>query len=478
MGELSELADALRRGERSPLEVVSQALAAIERLEPQLGAFTAVYGEQALAQARACEALGPAERGPLWGVPLGVKDIIDVAGWPTEACSRIQRGHRARRDAAVVRRLRAAGAVIIGKLNTHEFAYGSTTTSPHRPPTRNPWDPARICGGSSGGSAAAVAAGLLPGAIGTDTAGSVRVPGALCGVSALRPTHGAISTAGVFPVARSFDTVGPIARSAEDCALLLMAMAEHPGKLPDAPAGFSAAARGPDAVSLKLPPPRGLRVGVVGELLHHQDLQAGIGEALGRCAQLLADAGARPSEHSVPWLADAALAQQAVQYPQAAEVHLDWLRACPGEYGRDVRVRLLVGLALAASAQATGERALAWLGARARALFEEVDLLLAPSLAMVAPHIGEETPMVDGREVPYRQSIIPFNSPWSALGLAALSIPSGFVDGLPVGAQLVGPRWSDWRVLGAAHAIQQRSDWHLQRPPLHADATARGLDGG
>jgi aspartyl-tRNA(Asn)/glutamyl-tRNA(Gln) amidotransferase subunit A len=460
---LRALALRLARGELSPVEAVAETLAQVKAIDDRIGAFVSIDGDRALAEAAALAELPRESRGALWGVPLAVKDVIDVAGMATEACSPIRRGHRAGRDAEAVAALRRAGAVIVGKLNTHEFAYGSTTTSPHRPPSRNPWDPMRICGGSSGGSAAAVAAGMLTGALGTDTAGSVRVPATLCGVCGLRPTYGRVSLGGVFPVASCFDTVGPLARDARDCALLLAAIEDLAGTRASSDWGSGTLA---PLDPHRLPDMHGVRVGLVEPLLGHTDLQPGIAEAAGRAASLLADAGARLLSVKPTWLADAAVAQQAIQYPQAAEVHLDWLRARPGDYGQDVRLRLLCGLLVAPTAQATGERALRWLRACVRSDFERVDLLLAPSLPMTAPPIARESYFVDGRELPYRPGIVAFNSPWSALGLPALAVPSGQIEGLPVGVQLVGPPGADGLVLGAGAAIQDRSNWHLLRPPL------------
>ena len=220
---LARLAERLRAGDLSPREAVASSLQRIERLEPALNAFVSVRGEEALAEAAALER--STERGPLHGVPVAVKDVIDVAGTRTTAASRILADNVAASDATVVARLRRAGAVVVGKLNTHEFAFGATTTSPHFGPARNPWDTDRICGGSSGGSGAAAAAGMVAGTLGTDTAGSIRIPAALCGVTGLRPSTGRVSNRGVVPVSWTFDTVGPIARTAEDCALLLEAIA-------------------------------------------------------------------------------------------------------------------------------------------------------------------------------------------------------------------------------------------------------------
>jgi aspartyl-tRNA(Asn)/glutamyl-tRNA(Gln) amidotransferase subunit A len=432
---LAGLAERLRAGELSPREAVELYLGRIEA-NRELNAYISVRAEEALAEAAAAESR--AARGALWGVPLAVKDVIDVAGARTTAGSEILRENVAARDARVVEGLRAAGAIVLGKLNLHEFAYGASTTSPHFGPARNPWALDRICGGSSGGSGAAAAADLAAGTLGTDTAGSIRIPAAFCGVTGHRPTIGLVSNEGVVPTAWSFDTVGPIARSADDCSLLLEAIA--PGFRPE-----------PDGDAL--------RVGVVTSLLAQADPQV---------AALVDDAaselGAEPVE--APVLDHAGLIQQLIMLPEAAAVHLPWLRTRLADYGADVRARLLAGLLLPATAYPTGLRARRWFDAQVGPLFERFDLLAAPTMPIVAPLIGEDPVDVAGKPTPYRLTLIPFNSPWSCLGLPVASVPCGFVDGLPVGLALVGRRGADATVLRAARLYQQATDWHERRPPV------------
>jgi aspartyl-tRNA(Asn)/glutamyl-tRNA(Gln) amidotransferase subunit A len=367
----------------------------------------------------------------------------------------------AQTDAAVVERLRRAGAVIVGKLNTHEFAWGATTTSPHFGPARNPWQTERICGGSSGGSGAATAAGLVPGALGTDTGGSVRIPACFCGVTGVRPTSGRVSNRGVVPVSWTFDTVGPLARTAEDCALLLEAIAGHDPE---------------DPTTVREPVPRwsdeleggvaGLRIGVVAHLLEaglaDERVATAVETALGELAAL----GAAVERVEAGFLRRAEVAQQLVMLPEAAAAHLGWLRTRLADYGSDVRGRLLAGLLMPSSAPVTGQRARRALYEEARPLLDRFDLLAAPSMPVVAPRIGEDTVRVGHGELLYRQALIPFNSPWSCLGLPVASIPCGLVDGLPVGLALVGRRFQEGTVLRAAHAFQQATAWHTQRPSI------------
>ncbi len=433
---VAALAGRLRAGELSPREAVEGYLERIEA-NRDLNAYITVRAEEALTEAAAAESpRGP--RGPLWGVPVAVKDVIDVAGTRTTAASAILRDNVATRDARVVEGLRAAGAIVLGKLNLHEFAYGALTTSPHFGPARNPWALERVCGGSSGGSGAAAAADLAAGTLGTDTAGSIRIPAAFCGVTGHRPSAGLVSNEGVVPVAWTFDTVGPIARTAEDCGLLLEAIA--PGFRPE-PEGSAP------------------RVGLVASLLAQADppVAAVVEEAAG-------ELGAEPVEAGV--LGHAGLIQQLMMLPEAAAVHLPWLRTRLAEYGADIRARLLAGLLLPATAYPTGLRARRWLDDQVLPLFERYELLAAPTMPIVAPLIGEDPVEMAGKRVPFRLTVIPFNSPWSCLGLPVASVPCGFVDGLPVGLALVGRRGADATVLRAARVFQQATDWHERQTPL------------
>jgi aspartyl-tRNA(Asn)/glutamyl-tRNA(Gln) amidotransferase subunit A len=455
---LAALARRLRERKLSPVEAVTEALERIERLDPALNAFLSVRAEEALAEAAEIERTG--SRGPLHGVPIAVKDVIDVAGARTTAASRILADSVADGDATVVARLRRAGAVVVGKLNTHEFAFGATTTSPHFGPARNPWDRERICGGSSGGSGAAAAAGLVPGTLGTDTAGSVRIPACLCGVTGLRPSTGRVPNRGVVPVSWTFDTVGPIARTAEDCAVLLDAIAGHDHADPG-----TVGAPVPDYVGALASGVAGLRIGVVSHLLEgavDPRVVAAVEAALGELAAL----GARVERVDAGFLRETEVVTQLVMLPEAADAHLPWLRTRLADYGADVRARLLAGLLLPATAAVTGQRARRRMFGEARRLFEQHDLLAAPAMPVTAPRIGEEVVSAGTERLPYRLALMPFNSPWACLGLPAASVPCGFVDGLPVGLALAGRRLAEETVLRAAHAFQEVTDWHEQRPPV------------
>jgi aspartyl-tRNA(Asn)/glutamyl-tRNA(Gln) amidotransferase subunit A len=365
---------------------------------------------------------------------VGVKDVIDVVGMPTTAASKVL--HRVpERDAECVARLRAAGAAIVGKLNTHEFAFGALTNSPHFGPARNPWDLERTTGGSSGGSGAAVAAGLVDLALGTDTAGSIRIPAALCGVTGHRPTVGLVPTDGVVPVAWTLDAVGPLARTAAECRRALELMAGN-----------------------AQPPERPVRrIGVVSRLFDEADPAVAA-----TCEEAVRALGGDVEPVELPLHEEISTITQLVMLPEAAAVHAGWLRTRLADYGPDVRARALAGFLLPSTAYVTGRRARNWV----RSLWDRelagFDLLVAPAMPIVAPRL-------DAIAADYRLLIMPYNSPAALLGLPVTVVPCGFVDGLPVGLALTGRRGEDLTVLAAAQRFQAATDWH-ERRPVDADS--------
>ena len=366
---------------------------------------------------------------------VAVKDLIDVAGMPTTAASKILR-RGPERDATCVARLRAAGAAIVGKLNTHEFAYGAITNSPHFGPALNPWNTAHTTGGSSGGSGAAAAAGLVDLALGTDTAGSVRIPAAYCGVTGHWPTIGLVPTDGVFPTAWSLDTVGPLARSATECRRALELMADT-------------------TLEAEI---RDLRIGVVTSLFERADP-----EVAATCEEALRELPGTLEPVEIPLHEEIATITQLILLPEAAANHLDWLRTRLADYGPDVRARLLAGLLLPATAHVTGLRARRW----AREEFERelgrFDLLVAPAMPTTAPRL-------DAIPASYRLDLIPYNSPAALLDLPVTVVPCGLVDDLPVGLALTGRSGQDGVPLAVAEALQKQTDWHLRAPVDPAEA--------
>jgi Asp-tRNA(Asn)/Glu-tRNA(Gln) amidotransferase A subunit family amidase len=411
-----DLGRALRAGTVTAAGLVEGALASISELDAGLGAFVTVDPERALAGARQADAelAAGVDRGPLHGVPVGIKDLIEVEGLPTTMGSAHFAGHVSTVDAECVRRLRAAGAVIVGKTTTHEFAYGPTGDRSANGASRNPHDPARMSGGSSGGSAVAVAAGMVPVALGTDTGGSVRIPAALCGVAGFKPAHGVIPAEGVFPLAPTLEDVGVLARTADDCRVVYRVLAD----LPVGPGGFDVDVR---------------RIGWVrpGAFFEtDRDI-----ERLAREAVSLA--GAEVEEVELTAVAGMREAFSAIQDSEAYAVHADRVAGDPALFDPEVLERLRQ------AAETEGWRYVRALCLRGRlqselsSLLSRYDVLAMPTTPIVAPPIGARTVEVNGTAVGVRQAVLSLTSPWNLFGLPALSVPVGMVGSLPAGLQLI-----------------------------------------
>jgi aspartyl-tRNA(Asn)/glutamyl-tRNA(Gln) amidotransferase subunit A len=442
------------RAEVPAVEAAEAFLARIHEAQPRLRAFIAVTEEIALADARrvdSARAIG--ERLPLDGMPLAVKDNTDVAGVRTTVGSRVFADGVATEDAEAVRRLRSAGAVVLGKTNLHEFAFGATCRNEAYGTVVNPWSPDRIPGGSSGGSGVALAADLCVGALGTDTGGSVRLPAAINGVSGLRPTYGAVSTRGVFPVSRSLDTVGPMARSVEDLAALLGAAA---GFDPEDP--WAAAGEIPAELGL-LDDPDGLRIGLPREFFF-EGVEPEIERLVLGAAEVLAGLGAEIADVELPGGEAAAEVCGLLLKVEALAVHWDRYAdgGAPLEDGTRRRLALAEGLTAVDQARMT-EQMYQWQRELRRA-FARVDVLLTPTIPVSPPAAGgAETIAATGAVVPFTHAI--------SLGrIPALSIPCGLTsDGIPVGVQLCAAWWQDAFLLRVGRAYQRETEWHRQRPP-------------
>lgn len=454
---LQEAAGLLRRKAVSPVELTQACLARIGRLNPALNAFITVTGEQALREARDAESeiQKGKWRGPLHGVPVALKDLFDTAGVRTTAGSGVFKDRVPQQDAEVVRRLRAAGAVLLGKLNMHEFAYGGTSVATYFGAVHNPWNLDRIAGGSSGGSGAAVAAGLCYGALGSDTGGSVRQPAAYCGIAGLKPTYGRVSTRGAVPLSWSLDHVGPMCRTVGDAALLLQGIAGY-----DPQEITSVDAPVPDytqALRAKISP---LRLGVPRRMFFEQidpEIAAAVNQAIEALRKLTA--GVRDVELP-PYRTLPVVAAEAWAY------HAAYVTKTPELYQPSVRERVEAGKNITAEAYIAGRRELDRLRRAVREVFTAVDLLITPTTPIPPATIAESTeadvPPPGGVTFSLRNT-----QPFDIFGLPAISVPCGFTSsGMPIGLQITGPHWGEPAVLALAHAYEQATEWHARRPAV------------
>lgn len=449
---LAALATALRERRLSPVEVVETLLERIENVDKELNSFITVLPERALEEAaRAEKEIQAGEyRGPLHGVPVGLKDLIYTEGVRTTMGSAFFEDYVPDHSATVVSKLEEAGAIIVGKTNTHEFAYGPTGDSSYFGPTRNPHDPARISGGSSGGSGAAVAAGLCYAALGSDTAASIRVPAALCGVVGMKPTFGRVSKSGVFPLAWTLDHVGPLTRTVEDNALLLNALAGY-----DAQDPYSAVMPLEDFTrELR----RSVRGGSVGVPVNHyfENVESEVEGRVREAIQVFRSLGVEVREVEIPDLPETLKAQRIILAVEAYTVHEERLKSEPERFGDEISERIrdaehLKAYRYARAREITKRRSLEEFE---RAL-EEVDVLLTPTVPIAATEIGQREVEFDGHEELVFSALTRLTGPTNLNGLPSLSIPCGFTSpGLPVSLQLIGRSFDEATLYRYAHAYE------------------------
>ncbi len=453
-----DIADAVRRREVGPSALVEASLARIAATDARVNAFTDITAERARSEAAALERrLAASEAAvqalPLLGVPFAVKNLFDVAGLTTLAGSKIERGKpAATADAVLVQRLQAAGAVLVGALNMDEYAYGFTTENSHEGPCHNPHDLTRISGGSSGGSAAAVAAGQVPLTLGSDTNGSIRVPASLCGVFGLKPTFGRLPRTRSYPFVASLDHLGPFARSARDLALAYDAMQGH-----DADDPFNIVR--PFEPTAALQAASGLRIGVLGGWFREMALP----EARTAVDRVAAALGAT---RIVEWpeVARARAAAFVITNAESSALHLPDLKTRPQDFEPLSRDRFLAGALLPAAWVVQAQRVRRWFAQQVAQSFADVDVLLAPATPCAAPAIGTEWLEVAGRKLPARASMGLLTQPVSCIGLPVCTVPVwGAHASLPIGVQLIAAPWREDRVLSLAHALEQQG---VARAPL------------
>ncbi len=453
----AEIADAFATKTLSPVELLTALLARIEALDPRLNAFIRLDADSAMHAARVAEAEIAAGRGrgPLHGVPVGIKDIIDVAGLPTTCHSRILLGNVATADAAVIGKLRQAGAVILGKLSTHEFAIGGPSFDLPFPPARNPWNPDHHPGGSSSGSGAGLAAGLFPLALGSDTGGSIRNPASACGIAGLKPTYGLVSRRGVFPLSYTLDHVGPLTRTVADAALLLDAIAGHDPADPG-----SAATPARRFARLLDRGVRGLRIGFIRHF-HERDMPAHpeVTAALDDAARVLQAEGADVRTVTVPDLTEFAAINRIILCSEAWSIHAPWLRERPGDYGQLARQRLLPGAFMTAGDYVGAQRRRTELIAAVEDRLRDCDVLMCAS--SMDPPTRLDEPEETARTYS-RQARTPFN----VTGHPAIAMMAGLSrDGLPLSVQFAGRYFDEATVLRTAAAYERATGWHKKRPP-------------
>ena len=459
---IQQASEELRSGIITPTELLADTLDSIDQLDSDIQAFVTVMREQAYDEAEKAENEQRTGlfRSPLHGIPIAIKDLIAVKNVCMTAGSKVLADYVPQEDATVVELLRRAGAVIIGKTNTHEFAYGTYT-----PPTRNPWNPQYIAGGSSGGSAAAVAAGMSPGAIGSDTGGSIRIPSACCGATGLKPTYGRVSTYGVIPLSWSLDHVGPIARSAEDCALLFDAIASYDPRDPNSVSGppgkasatLIAGAEGRDPLSLQ-----GIKLGIPSEsYVAPLDLEV---RAAWRAALLvLQEEGAELV--NLELLAPVMDTYRTIQMPEASLIHMErgWLTERLDAYTERTRLRLLQGQTIPAVDYLRAQQQRRSFSSNLRSSMQGINALVLPTLPMPAIRIEQADAdiLIDGVTENSTAALLRLTMPFNLAGLPAISLPCGFsTASLPIGLQIVGKPFEESMILRIAHAYQQLTDWH------------------
>ncbi|MFN8666156.1 MAG: amidase [Gemmatimonadaceae bacterium] len=452
--DLQDIAKAVTHRQASPVDLVRDILDAIGRHNPSLNAYITVTGDAALEAADKVEKLVAAKKdpGPLAGVPIAIKDLILTSDAPTTAGSKVfGEGIPAGDEAPVVKRLRKAGAIILGKTNLHEVALGVTSANEHFGPARNPWNAEHVAGGSSGGSGAAVAAGLCAAAVGTDTRGSIRIPAACCGVTGFKPTYGLLPNEGIVPLSPSLDHVGPMTHTVADAAIMLGVMSGAKGAVER----FVKALRQSS---------KGLVVGV--SEYHLRDLDGEIAKAIDKALKVLRPLVKEIRDVEIPALEGAQEASGVITASEAIAYHDRYLKHNPAAYGPLVRKRLEGGYK---------HSALDYLNAMARReavraafaqTFTEVDVLVGATLPALPPRIDEHVVHIDGREVNTVDAFTRFNAPQNLAGLPALSVPCGLAKGLPIGLQFFAAEGADEHVLAIGAAFQRETHWHQRRPPI------------
>jgi aspartyl-tRNA(Asn)/glutamyl-tRNA(Gln) amidotransferase subunit A len=462
---IGDVAPQLAAGGLSPVELTQACLDGISRLNDSVNAFITVLAESALEEAHAAEReiQQGRYRGPLHGIPIAHKDLMYTRGVRTTAGSLVLKDFVPDTDATVVRKLREAGTILLGKLNLHEFAAGGTSENPHYGAVHNPWHLAHHPGGSSGGSSAALAAGMCFAASGSDTAGSIRVPSACCGTTGIKPTYGRVSCAGVVPLSWSLDHVGPMTRSAEDAALVLNAMAGF-----DRADWASADRPAEDFTSQLEHELHGVRIGVP-TTYFTEPLQPDVESAWRAAVEALLGLGARPIEVRFDALDRAVQTGMTIVRAEMATAHRDWFAQQPDTYTAGALERFALARGMGAMDFVQAQRDRLPVRAELWSVFDQVDVLVTPTLPTTAGLIGSEVMSIDGVEYKTVEHMTRFSYPFNLSGFPAMSVPCGFDrQGLPIGLQLAAAPWQEALLLRVAHQYQLATKWHRRQPPVSA----------
>lgn len=459
---ITETAPKIENGEISPVDLVQASLDRIAAIDPAINAFLDVWEEQALAEARAAEQAisSGGYLGPLHGIPVGLKDLIDVAGYKTTGGSKVLADNVARTDSTVAAELKAAGAILMGKLNLVEFAYGTTGLNPHTGDVNNPWDRTRVTAGSSSGSAAAVATGMVHAALGSDTGGSIRMPAALCGIAGLKPTYGRVSRAGVLDLSWSMDHVGPMTRTTADCAVLMNVLAGHDPRDP-----ASSQRQVPDFTSGLSEGLDGLKIGIPTDYFFTDAVDAEIKSAVLVAIELMAKNGAEIVDLQMPWVVKGRAINLGVILPESVAVHEKMLSEHADLYTPAVRGRIQSGFNIPAIDYVRAQRARQWFNHQMAESMRHVDVLVAPTVPIQTPTIEACTPSLAQGNLGAGSELPMFTGVFDVTGQPSHSIPCGFTAaGMPIGMMITGHPFDEVTVLQVGNAYERLTGWHLRAP--------------
>lgn len=459
---VEELAPLLKNKELSPVELTEEILDFAEESQPKINSYMAFYRDEALESAKKVEKeiMGGQYKGMFHGIPLALKDNLYFKDKITTMSSKIHQDFVSNYDATVVEKLRDAGVIFTGKLSMHEYAWGITNNNPHYGAVRNPWDLEKIPGGSSGGSGAAVAAGASVASLGTDTAGSIRIPSSACGIVGLKPTHGRVSKYGCYPLAWTLDHIGPMTKTVTDAAAMLEIIS-----------GFDH--RDPTCVNVAVDPytaqltgdVTGLVIGVNEDYFFNR-VDHDVEKAVRAQIQSLVERGARVEVVSIPSLQYAEWAELVTSLSEASAIHHSDLKSRPGDFGNDIRLLFELGELPSAVDYLQAQQVRRQIKKEFNEIFKKVDVLISPTLPIVANNIGEDLVDLNGEKVDLINNIIRFTGPSNLTGLPALSVPAGFKGNLPIGLQIIGPAFKEGRILNVGYAIEQTNPLQGRKPSI------------